>query len=225
MAHPRRGRVSPDVLARWKARQAELATGCRVERLRDVQIVAGVDCAFAEDAVHAVAVAWDVAEQKVLAVRSCSLPPPVPYIPGYLSFREAPAVHAVLDRLGDIDAVLIDGQGRAHPRRCGLATHVGVERDVPTVGCAKSRLIGQHDEPGQATGDAADLKQHDEIVGRVVRTRPGTKPLFVSVGHRCNLHAAVDLVLRCRTKYRLPEPTRLADQLVARAKRGADVEW
>jgi deoxyribonuclease V len=108
------------------------------------------------------------------------------------------------------DALLCDGQGRAHPRRIGLASHVGLWLGVPTVGCAKSRLCGEHAEPGPRRGEAAPLFHDGEEVGRVLRTRDGVKPLFVSVGHLVTLDAACDLVLRCSTRYRLPEPARLA---------------
>ena len=112
----------------------------------------------------------------------------------------------------------------AHPRRCGLACHVGVERDSPAVGCAKSRLVGVHDDPGDAVGDAANLADKGERIGLVLRTRPGVEPLFISVGHRCDLDTAAALVLACRGRFRLPEPTRQADRLVARLKRGERID-
>jgi deoxyribonuclease V len=221
---PRRERVPTEQLKAWRERQRELAAeAVRRGSLTKVKVVAGVDCAFDGDDIHAVAVVWGIAGQKALRIRQVRRRVEVPYVTGFLSFREGPAVHEALDAAGDVDVILIDGQGVAHPRGCGLATHIGVERNVPTVGCAKSRLCGDFDEPGPMTGDASDLVLRDEVVGRVVRTRVKTKPLFVSVGHRCSLESAVDLVLRCRTKLRLPEPTRLADQLVTRAKRGEDV--
>lgn len=136
-----------------------------------------------------------------------------PYVPGLLTFREAPLVLEAWEKLRTPpDAVIVDGQGIAHPRRIGLAAHLGLCLGVPTVGCAKSRLIGEHEEPGIEAGSAADLLDNGEIIGQVLRTRDGVKPLYVSIGNLIGLAAAVDLVLRCCRGYRLPEPTRLAHQ-------------
>jgi deoxyribonuclease V len=136
-----------------------------------------------------------------------------PYVPGLLTFREAPLVLAAWEKLQKVpDAVLVDGQGIAHPRRIGLAAHLGLCLGVPTVGCAKSRLIGEHEEPGMEAGSTADLRDGDEVIGQVVRTRDGVKPVYVSIGHLIDLPSAVQLVLACCRGYRLPEPTRLAHQ-------------
>jgi deoxyribonuclease V len=139
-----------------------------------------------------------------------------PYVPGYLSFREAPAV---LDALGGLaeppHLILCDGQGYAHPRRFGLACHLGVLADIPTIGVAKSRLVGSFEEPGPEKGDRSPLVHREETVGAVVRTRRGVKPLFVSSGHRVSLETAVVMTLRCTTKYRLPETTRWAHRLAS----------
>jgi deoxyribonuclease V len=137
-----------------------------------------------------------------------------PYVPGYLSFREIPAVLAVLERLSvRPDLVLCDGQGIAHPRRFGLASHIGVLTGLPTVGVAKSRLVGTHGEPGRERGDWVPLMDKDEIIGAVLRTRAGVKPIYVSIGHRVALETAIAFVLACTTRYRLPETTRAADRL------------
>ena len=220
VAFPRRGKLDPATTAAWKARQAELRQGVIVTPLRPVlRFVAGVDCAFDGEEALAVAVVWDREAGEVVDRAAVRRPVGGPYVPGFLSFREGPAVHAALDGLTrEHGLILFDGQGLAHPRRCGLATHVGVERDVPSVGVAKSRLIGTHAEVGPETGDAADLMDRGERVGVVLRTRVKTRPLFVSVGHRCDLASAVGAVLACRTRYRLPEPTRLADRAVAADK-------
>ncbi len=206
----------------WRDRQEELAKQLLIEPLRDIpRLVAGVDCAFDGDDVLCVAVVWDRNAGQVVEAQGIRHSGGVPYVPGFLSFREGPAVHAALDALTTpTGLVLIDGQGIAHPRRCGLATHVGVERDIPTVGVAKSRLIGDYEEPGPASGDTSVLSHNGDCIGRVLRTRLNVKPLFVSVGHRVDLHSAVAAVMACWTKYRLPEPTRQADRLVARFKRG-----
>lgn len=134
-----------------------------------------------------------------------------PYIPGLLSFREAPLILAACARLElTPDLLLVDGQGLAHPLRCGLASHLGVLLDVPTIGCAKSRLCGSHEPPGIQEGDFAELIDEGEVIGAVVRTRRGVKPVYTSIGHRVDLQAAIRWTLACCRGYRLPEPTRLA---------------
>lgn len=134
-----------------------------------------------------------------------------PYVPGLLSFRELPAVLEVFEKLQNKpDVVLCDGQGFAHPRRFGLASHLGLWLGLPTVGCAKSRLIGEYEEPGQARGAQSQLVDQGDVVGAVLRTRDRVNPLYVSVGHRINLESAVTVVLDCAVKYRLPVPARLA---------------
>jgi deoxyribonuclease V len=138
-----------------------------------------------------------------------------PYVPGLLSFREIPPLLKAFRKLRTTpDAVLVDGQGIAHPRRCGLASHLGLVLDLPAVGCAKSRLIGEYREPATRRGSASDLLDGGEVIGRVVRTRDGVAPLFVSVGHKISLDAAVALVLECAPRFRLPETTRQAHTLV-----------
>jgi deoxyribonuclease V len=116
--------------------------------------------------------------------------------------------------------ICFDGQGYAHPRRCGLATHLSVTLDVPGVGVAKSRLIGTHDEPAEAAGSSAPLMDDGEQIGLVLRTRDRTRPLYISIGHRVDLQSAAELALACCTRYRIPEPTRQADIEVAKLKRG-----
>lgn len=138
-----------------------------------------------------------------------------PYVPGYLSFRELPPLQSCWDALRvRPDMVVFDGHGYAHPRRFGLACHGGVLWDVPSIGCAKNPFIGTHGPVGGARGDAADIVHEGEVVGRVVRTRAGTKPLYVSAGHRMDLPTAVEMVLRLAPKYRQPETTRRAHQRV-----------
>jgi len=144
-----------------------------------------------------------------------------PYIPGLLSFREAPACLAAAEKLTVIpDCFIIDGQGIAHPRRLGLASHLGLFLNVPTIGCAKSRLIGDFKQPPSRKGSTSPLKDNGKIIGSVVRTRSSVKPVFVSVGHKCSLCDAVRITLDCCIKYRLPEPSRLAHQIVTRLKKG-----
>ena len=134
-----------------------------------------------------------------------------PYVPGLLSFREAPLVIAACARLEhQPDLVLVDGQGIAHPRRLGLASHLGLFLNVPTVGCAKSRLCGRHGAPGEEKGSYAELLDGDEIIGAVLRTKDRVKPLYISIGHKTDLASAIEWVTVCCRGYRLPEPTRLA---------------
>ncbi len=136
-----------------------------------------------------------------------------PYVPGLLSFREAPLILAACEELTAMpDILMVDGQGIAHPRRIGLASHLGLFLDIPTVGCAKSRLCGGHDEPGNEAGSYTELMDNGEVIGAVLRTRTNVKPVYVSIGHKIDLPTAVRLVLGCCRGYRLPEPTRLAHQ-------------
>ena len=142
-----------------------------------------------------------------------------PYIPGLLSFRELPVLLQAFRRLTTIpDAILVDGQGIAHPRRLGLASHLGLWLGLPTVGCAKSRLCGQHDPPGPRRGDRVPLLQDGETIGTVLTTRDNVKPLYISPGHRIGLEQAAELVLACGGRYRLPEPTRQAHLLTNRLR-------
>ena len=137
-----------------------------------------------------------------------------PYVPGLLSFREAPLLAEAFERLrGAPDLLLIDGQGYAHPRRFGIASHLGLMANLPTIGCAKSRLCGEHAEPGPRRGSKAELRDGGEVIGAVLRTRAGVKPLYISVGHKIGLEAAVQWALRLAPRFRLPEPIRVADAL------------
>lgn len=182
--------------------------------------LAGLDCAFLDDSVIAVGVVWDTAGKIVVETRAARAPLRFPYVPGLLSFREVPVLLKVLRRLQTpVGGILCDGQGIAHPRRLGLATHLGLIVGLPTVGCAKSRLCGTHREPGQRRGSVAPLMDEEVRIGSVLRTRDGVKPLYVSPGHLVDHASSIDWVLACGAGYRLPEPTRLADRLVARYKR------
>ena len=148
----------------------------------------------------------EIVERKVI-----TMPVVFPYVPGLLSFREVPLILAACEQLTVTpDLFIADGQGMAHPRRLGLACHLGLFLDVPTIGCAKSILCGRHDELGGERGDIAPLYDGGEVVGAAVRTRRGVKPVYVSIGHRVDLRTAVEWVLACCYRYRLPEPTRLA---------------
>lgn len=187
-----------------------------------IRCVAGVDAAFTADGTACVAgvVLWDASSKRIVERRTARRRLRFPYVPGLLSFREAPAVLAALRKLThEPDALICDGHGLAHPRRFGIACHVGLLVDKPTVGCAKNRLVGEHEEPGTRRGSRRRLTLDGEIIGAVLRTRDHVRPVYVSVGHRIDLASSVRLVLRCAGGFRLPEPTRLADRLVAAAKR------
>lgn len=147
---------------------------------------------------------------------SVERPVEFPYVPGLLGFREVPAALAALARLSHApDLLMCDGQGIAHPRRCGLACHLGLLAGIPAVGVAKSRLIGTHAPVGDERGAWQSLYDGSEVIGAALRTRPGVKPLYVSPGHCVSLPTAIDLVLRCTRRYRLPEPTRQAHRLAS----------
>jgi len=178
--------------------------------------VAGVDIGIqgqrARGAV--VVLAWPGLEEIERAV--AEQPVSFPYVPGLLGFREVPCLIEAFERLRTRpDVALVDGQGRAHPRRFGLACHLGVALDLPTVGVGKSRLVGQHREPGTRRGSRAQLVHQGEVIGAVVRTRDGVKPVYVSIGHRVDLETAVRLVLQSTTRFRLPEPIRAAHRAAA----------
>ncbi|MEZ5444209.1 MAG: deoxyribonuclease V [Gammaproteobacteria bacterium] len=195
----------------------------RVDRLGPVRTVGGVDVGFAEHGRTTRAAVAVLAFPGLDPVGEAvaTAPTSFPYIPGLLSFREIPAVLAALARLPELpDLLLCDGQGYAHPRRFGLACHLGVLLDRPCIGVAKSCLIGTYREPPRARNSWTPLMDGQEQIGAVVRTRRGVRPVFVSIGHRISLPTAIDYVQRCVTRYRLPEPTRLADRIAsARGRR------
>jgi deoxyribonuclease V len=182
-------------------------------------LVAGVDAAFPDKGrtTRAAAVLMRFPELETVDEVVFEQATELPYIPGLLSFRELPAILGALERLAiPPELVLCDGQGRAHPRRFGIACHLGVATGLATIGVGKSRLCGRHREPGDQKGDAVDLVDADEVIGRVVRSRSRVRPLYISVGHRVSLSTAVELVLACTPRYRLPEPVRRADRLAGR---------
>lgn len=213
-------RVSP---AEARAIQTQLAGRVRKRgRLPRLRRVTGVDVGF-EQGGHFVRAAvvtlafpsLALVEQKT-ARRACRFP----YVPGLLSFRECPVVLAALEKLAEPPQLLLcDGQGIAHPRRFGIACHLGVYTGIPAIGVAKSRLCGEHANVGESQGSRVPLNDKDEVIGAVVRTRSRVKPLYVSIGHRVELERAIEIVLACGAGYRLPEPTRLADRLASRRGR------
>jgi deoxyribonuclease V len=190
----------------------------RKDRIGAVRRIAGVDVGFEQDgrvtrAAVAVLAYPGLALVEQLVVRVATT---FPYVPGLLSFREAPAVLAAFERIRIApDLILYDGQGIAHPRRFGIASHVGLLLDCPSIGVAKSRLVGAHRMPATRRGAWTPLRDAGEVIGAVLRTRAGVKPLYVSIGHRVSLETAVRWTMACVTRYRLPETTRWAHRLAS----------
>lgn len=204
------------------ARQAALRHLVRTEPLPlgSVSLVAGCDLAIAGDLLCAAVRLYAFPSLKPAGGAEAVRPARFPYVPGLLSFREVPVLLDAFARL-DLrpDVVLCDGQGIAHPRRFGLACHLGLLLDLPSVGCAKSRLTGEHGEVALARGSHTPLRDGDETIGAVLRTRDGVRPLFISIGHRARIEDAIGLVLACGAGYRLPEPVRQADRDAGRLAR------
>jgi deoxyribonuclease V len=187
-----------------------------------VRHVIGVDVAYAEDdsRVFAAAVVLDAVTLLPLETQTAVQPPRFPYVPGLFAFRELPALlHALAQLRSSIDLIVCDGHGIAHPRRFGLASHLGVLLGLPCIGVAKTRLIGAQDEPAPQRGAVAPLVDAGEVVGAALRTRSRVKPVYVSIGHRVSLESALQWTLRLTPRYRLPESTRRADQAVNALRR------
>jgi deoxyribonuclease V len=222
--------VTAEPLHRWdldeaeaRALQRQLAGQVvREDRFGEIRTVAGVDLGFPKtpdgsELGRAAVVVLSFPDLGLVEERVVEQPVMFPYIPGLLSFREAPVGLAAIGSLETRpDLLLVDGQGLAHPRRCGIACHLGLLLDLPTIGCAKSILVGQAEEPGPNPGDWTPLVHRGETIGAALRTRPKVKPIYVSIGHRVSLASAIELVSRCGRGYRLPEPTRLADRIASR---------
>ena len=188
----------------------------------DIRIVAGADisCTKGDDRVFAAVVLLDAATLEVIEEATYSGRTSIPYIPGLLSFREGPALLQAFGKLRKRpDVVLFDGQGIAHPRGFGLAAHMGLILNIPAVGCAKTRLTGSFEEPGVRRGQCSPLMRDGKQIGAVVRTKDRVKPVFVSQGHRVSLERAVEIVLQCARRYRIPEPIRRAHILVNKMRK------
>ena len=217
--------VSPAEARRIQADLAARVDLADAISLDAITLVAGIDNTYVTEdgktTAGAVVVVLTFPEMEAVETAFTWQPIAFPYVPGLLSFREAPAVLAAYADLSvQPDVVLCDGQGYAHPRRFGLASHLGVLLDRPTIGCAKSRLIGEYEEPERVFGANTPLVDRGEVVGAAVRTRPRHKPLFVSPGHKISVETAVQITLACcRDGAFLPEPTRLAHELVTQERR------
>jgi deoxyribonuclease V len=191
--------------------------------LGGVRYVAGADVSTQGDMAYATVVVLDFPGLSPVEVKGHEAPLRFPYVPGLLSFRELPSLVGALEQVEtEVDALILDAQGLAHPRRMGLASHLGIFLDVPTVGCAKSLLVGSFEEPGRDKGSATDLVHRGEVVGKVLRTRDRVSPVYVSVGNGIDLESSVELVLACCTRYRLPETTRRAHNAANRLRRGEE---
>jgi deoxyribonuclease V len=199
--------------------QKTLAENVRVEDdFGEIKTVAGVDVGFEKDntVTRAAVVVLDIETLKPVTSAVSRVPTTFPYVPGLLSFREIPAVLTAMKLLLiRPDLLLCDGQGIAHPRRLGIAAHLGMLLDIPSIGVAKSRLIGTHDELPKEKGASVPLMDKGEQIGIVLRTRTNVKPLYISPGHCVSIETARELVMKCVTRYRLPETTRLAHTLAS----------
>ncbi|MDJ1175602.1 deoxyribonuclease V [Roseofilum capinflatum] len=188
------------------------------DQLSTVNWVAGVDLGFEDGGktTRAAVAVLSFPDLTLIETAIALCPTIFPYIPGFLSFREVPPILKALRQLTTTpDLILCDGQGFAHPRRFGLACHLGTLLDCPTIGVAKSRFIGTHNEPAPTRGSWEPLKDGEETIGAVLRTRTKVKPLYVSIGHKIGLETAIAYVLDCSPQYRLPETTRIADRLAS----------
>ena len=213
--------VKVEILHSWQVSTAQaldiqLKLASQVSQSNEVatpRFIAGVDISVnrAQGMATGAAVVLGYPELRLVEVKIASAKLDFPYVPGLLSFREAPLTLAACQRLTlTPDLILVDGQGIAHPRRMGLASHLGLFLNTPTIGCAKSLLCGQHEEPGDKLGSYTEVVDVGETIGAALRTKLGTKPIYVSIGHKVDLQAAIYWVLECCRGYRLPEPTRLA---------------
>jgi deoxyribonuclease V len=205
----------PRDVSRAKIIQSALKDKVRINHPKKMpNLIAGVDAAFLDDSVIGTACLFRYPELDLIDEASATRKVFFPYIPGFLSFREGPAIIAALMKLKrKPDVVLFDGQGIAHPQGLGIASHIGVLLDTPSIGCAKSRLVGDFRQPGVKKGKRSRLMIKDMLAGAVLRTREKTSPVFVSPGHRIDLPASIEIVLKCCTKFRIPEPLRRADML------------
>lgn len=212
------------LMQEWRARQLEMAARVVERPLRPLpRLVAGADAALSPDKdwVLAAVVVFDRETRTVVETVHGAAKVEYPYIPGYLGFRESPALLDAFRKVrSPFEVAMFDGMGKAHPRRCGIAVQMGVTLDVPAIGVGKSRLFGTHREPGPEAGAVEPLWDRQDRIGAVLRSKDKVKPLYISVGHKADLETAVELVRACGLGYRLPEPTRLADREAARFKIG-----
>ena len=190
---------------------------------QDYETIAGIDVGLRKGFAHAAVVVMTLPDLAIVERAHAKRAVSYPYIPGLLTFREAPVILEALTRLATTpDLLMFDGQGYAHPRRMGLATHLGILLDHPSIGCAKSRLCGTYEEPPAERDHYSFLRDGDEVIGAVVRTRTRVKPVFVSVGNNISLDTAIRIVLHCSVRYRLPEPTRWAHRFASQTRKAEE---
>jgi deoxyribonuclease V len=203
--------LTPDkAIALQRQMAAEVITDQPLD-LSAIRLVAGVDVSVKENVSQAAVVVLSYPDLSVVETVLAHAPTPFPYIPGLLSFREGPVLEVAFQQLQqEPDVFIFDGMGIMHPRRLGIASHMGLWLDRPTIGCGKTRLVGRYDEPGLVRGSHSPLMYYGQQLGVVLRTRDKVKPIFLSVGHRAELNTAIELILACTTRYRLPEPIRAA---------------
>lgn len=196
------------------ALQKQLATQVDTQTpldLENIHYVAGVDVSVKNEISRAAIVVLSYPDLKQVEAVTAQIPTPFPYIPGLLSFREGKVILEAHEKLTQTpDVYIFDGMGIMHPRRLGIASHIGLWLDKPTIGCGKTYLLGNYEEVGNTLGDYRDVYHQGDHIGIVLRTRPKVKPVFISVGHRSTIDTARALILKCITKYRLPEPIRAA---------------
>jgi deoxyribonuclease V len=189
-----------------------------------VRLIAGADAAYSQDLVHAAVVVQTFPDLKTVDSACAARTITFPYIPGFLFFREGPAIIEAFGQLTTIpDVIFLNGHGYAHPERFGLASHIGIALDIPSVGVAQRLLSGTAKEPGNKRGSVAPVTDDGEVIGMAVRTKAGSKPVFVSAGHKVDLEQAVDLVLCATTSHRFPEPLYYADRLSGQCKRTSEI--
>lgn len=199
-----------DAIALQKRLASQVDTSTPLD-LDSIRLVAGVDVSVKDGISRAAIVVLTFPDLRHVETATARMPTPFPYIPGLLSFREGPVILEAARQLTvRPDAYLFDGQGVAHPRRLGIAAHLGLWLDAPTVGCAKTWLIGEYEEPGMERGAFSVMRHRGEVIGIALRTRGNVKVVYLSVGHRATLDTAGELTLGCVTRYRLPEPIRAA---------------
>ncbi|RYG73946.1 deoxyribonuclease V [bacterium] len=208
------------------ALQNELRSEVKIQPIGfEPKLIAGADLSFdiGSDTVHAGIVVLSFPSLEIVEECGITTEAKFPYVPGLLSFRESPAILEVWSKLKNQPEVLIlDGQGTAHPRRMGIACHIGLWLQIPTIGCGKTLLCGKYEDLGEKRGDFAPLIHRKEVIGAALRTKDKVNPVFISPGHLCDLESAMSLILRCHGGLKIPEPTRRAHLFVNRLRRGED---
>lgn len=205
----------PDTIGDAQKIQKRLVHRIQIRPLEKIPLfIAGADASFSGNRVIGAACLFSYPGLELLESAYATTQSPFPYIPGFLSFREGPVILSAVRKLKRApDLILFDGQGIAHPAAMGIATHLGIILDIPSIGCAKSRLIGEYREPAETKGSFSQLLYKGKTVGAAVRTRDRVKPVFVSPGHLIDVQEAVDIALKCTGRYRIPVPIREADRL------------